>query len=1241
MAECRRAAENMANNTVTQPQSLPLSPPQLPQTATSRGHNKFQPNGDTDASITADETALLLACFNNAFLHPALESWKNESTTISATTTVSDNCKKSEIDHLKRICTKLFPLLFDAADIKSPLFQFLVVEVLTGQILKNLVDLFADPDFWNLKFDELGDKIISQEHILAKRFAEAVEKQLAGAAVDEQQYVDHEQLSLEENEISERITKDAATPRVANLISRGNLNEILKEIKNCKSSILAMAIKSFIQNEIKLEKAQIETLTKEDYSDIVRIKTLKTFEKPKRLLKPPPSLPVFPTAKIAESPFPFDVMNHLSTAPRFESVSDLTDFYDTDDTAIPLDTTIQILEFLKDITNSSFWKDVTFLVPDDAEAMQIDLQHLQDRISIRNDCKHLEGAVTAPMLVVNDLEPLWRFKRVIFEELEASEYVAFLSSSDYARIAASRSNKNKKKTGRRTSAIKNHYHSWGGSSSPSHCNKVFTALNWLGKKEKICDTVSGGCVNDVNVQHRDHLGVAVDEHSDDFTEDEDDEDDEYDEYYKHGMHSYTIPLKDEKYETSDEEFFDDDEYATNEDEESMAWKPLLSGKRSTQLLSPRSKRHSPRRSFEKFITPRRPDSSTQQKCPEGDKNTSDDDISFVKKLKNKAIEELSSWKSKKISIATIEDEQHQKTAQDFLNESKVSTRKNTVSTIFRRSLSLNRSTERLSTSLYHMKKDSPFSKGADFVQKQSSNGSIESAQSITSEDIARPKNISKSVDLIPKHSNTFNEGISKKFQSISTDTVIVPDITTQKNKSNMASEKLNASFENFNRVFSIKRDHIPLTIKSNTAQSSPQSPSPSPKMKRTDALNPPKISTIVTSAKYDSNDKQYSEKLVNTKNCFTKHNVKVNKFATKEIKNWKLLGMRNAHSDVEFADSSDCESGVESIATPPLLSQQHLSESVETVTEDRETDLINHDGECNKFFSTTVLSPANDKQFFVSDVLLTTLKTPRIIELEELVENTKLELEDVDEHLASSQQQELSSSRIRALNLMKLGLQVEIKRLEDEKAVCKEQDIENLISPQSQKRKAFVKNLFLKFEEGFKKHAKSPTRVSNTSKGLDDSKNSPVDEQFDTVDVLFDLITEIFELKERRNFIRRKALNLVLQHILGGTIERRISENLRSFVTEDAMAAKIESLRISIFDTEYLARTLEMKAKTRQVSSSKMMHLAVGLIGSVVGKKNAKRGALKFMWAFQSSILNRQLVYTVLDELLISLFDLK
>ncbi|KAI8622816.1 hypothetical protein BC830DRAFT_1087899 [Chytriomyces sp. MP71] len=81
------------------------------------------------------------------------------------------------------------------------------------------------------------------------------------------------------------------------------------------------------------------------------------------------------------------------------------------------------------------------------------------------------------------------------------------------------------------------------------------------------------------------------------------------------------------------------------------------------------------------------------------------------------------------------------------------------------------------------------------------------------------------------------------------------------------------------------------------------------------------------------------------------------------------------------------------------------------------------------------------------DMLLPTLTTPRIIEIDELMKVTQAELEDVQEHIVNAESLELGVTKIRALQLMKAGLEVELKRLERDREVCKERDLENLILP--------------------------------------------------------------------------------------------------------------------------------------------------------------------------------------------------
>jgi hypothetical protein len=87
-----------------------------------------------------------------------------------------------------------------------------------------------------------------------------------------------------------------------------------------------------------------------------------------------------------------------------------------------------------------------------------------------------------------------------------------------------------------------------------------------------------------------------------------------------------------------------------------------------------------------------------------------------------------------------------------------------------------------------------------------------------------------------------------------------------------------------------------------------------------------------------------------------------------------------------------------------------------------------------------------------TEMMLPSLSTPRIIELEDALEQIRQEYSVLEEKIALLEQEPNASAtkeRLRNLQLMRVGLDVEIARLCDEKKRCTVEELENLILPVS------------------------------------------------------------------------------------------------------------------------------------------------------------------------------------------------
>ncbi|KAI1758344.1 PXA domain-containing protein [Xylaria castorea] len=108
-----------------------------------------------------------------------------------------------------------------------------------------------------------------------------------------------------------------------------------------------------------------------------------------------------------------------------------------------------------------------------------------------------------------------------------------------------------------------------------------------------------------------------------------------------------------------------------------------------------------------------------------------------------------------------------------------------------------------------------------------------------------------------------------------------------------------------------------------------------------------------------------------------------------------------------------------------------------------------------------------------------------------------------------------------------------------------------------------------------------------------------------------DIFLEIFGLNRGNNWLRDRAVVVVLHQMLGGTIERKIRDNFKMLVQEDAVARYIGLLRDSMWPKGQLnrnrvPRTSSEKAKTRREASLMLATLIPDLAGNVVGRANAQ-----------------------------------
>ncbi|KAI1821319.1 PXA domain-containing protein [Xylaria intraflava] len=135
-----------------------------------------------------------------------------------------------------------------------------------------------------------------------------------------------------------------------------------------------------------------------------------------------------------------------------------------------------------------------------------------------------------------------------------------------------------------------------------------------------------------------------------------------------------------------------------------------------------------------------------------------------------------------------------------------------------------------------------------------------------------------------------------------------------------------------------------------------------------------------------------------------------------------------------------------------------------------------------------------------------------------------------------------------------------------------------------------------------------------------------------------DIFLEVFGLNRGNNWLRGRAVVVVLHQMLGGTIERKVRDNFKMLIQEDAIIKYIGLLQDSMWPQGQLnhnrvPRTASEKAKTRREASLMLATLVPDLAGNVVGRANAQAASRRIFATLNNPRLNSHLIFTIMDEL--------
>ncbi|XP_064431258.1 sorting nexin-13 isoform X7 [Mirounga angustirostris] len=146
--------------------------------------------------------------------------------------------------------------------------------------------------------------------------------------------------------------------------------------------------------------------------------------------------------------------------------------------------------------------------------------------------------------------------------------------------------------------------------------------------------------------------------------------------------------------------------------------------------------------------------------------------------------------------------------------------------------------------------------------------------------------------------------------------------------------------------------------------------------------------------------------------------------------------------------------------------------------------------------------------------------------------------------------------------------------------------------------------------------------------------------------VMLLLMDEVFDLKERNQWLRRNIKNLLQQLIratYGDTINRKIVDHVDWMTSPEQVADLVKRFRDAFWPNGILAETVPCRDKairmrTRVAGKTKLLSIMPDELKHIIGAETTRKGILRVFEMFQHNQLNRRMVYVFLEGFLETLF---
>lgn len=146
--------------------------------------------------------------------------------------------------------------------------------------------------------------------------------------------------------------------------------------------------------------------------------------------------------------------------------------------------------------------------------------------------------------------------------------------------------------------------------------------------------------------------------------------------------------------------------------------------------------------------------------------------------------------------------------------------------------------------------------------------------------------------------------------------------------------------------------------------------------------------------------------------------------------------------------------------------------------------------------------------------------------------------------------------------------------------------------------------------------------------------------------VMLLLMDEVFDLKERNQWLRRNIKNLLQQLIratYGDTINRKIVDHVDFMTSPEQVADYVKKFRDSYWPNGILAETpprrdKNIRMRTRVAAKTNLLGIMPDELKHIIGADTTRKGILRVFDMFQHQPMNRRLVYVFLEGFLETMF---